>query len=126
MLLKSCVAPGAKSCVCFFENDIVQRRRLQHARTLTRMNTRTQTLPLWAPPKDWTPADMEIPEVTNDVSSSTGTSLTTYHITPVNPGFPGKGASTRIWTLVGSVPLDRHTIGLQAQSRQILCVARRF
>jgi len=25
----------------------------QHARTLTPMNTRTQTLPLWAPSKDW-------------------------------------------------------------------------
>jgi hypothetical protein len=34
-----------------------------------------------------------------------------------HPGInPGKGASTRIWTLVGSVPLDRPTIRLQAQS----------
>jgi hypothetical protein len=30
----------------FYENDTVQRRRSQHARTLTPMNTRTQTLPL--------------------------------------------------------------------------------
>jgi hypothetical protein len=30
----------------FFEIDKVQRRRSQHARTLTHMNTRTQTLPL--------------------------------------------------------------------------------
>jgi hypothetical protein len=29
---------------------------------------------------------------------------------------PGKGASTRIWTLVGSVPLDHPTIRLRAQS----------
>jgi hypothetical protein len=29
------------------------------------MNTRTQTLPLWAPSKDWAPADLEILEVTN-------------------------------------------------------------
>jgi hypothetical protein len=29
----------------FFENDTVQPRRSQHARTLTPMNTRTQTLP---------------------------------------------------------------------------------
>ena len=41
------------------------------------MNTRTQTLPLWAPPKDWAPADLKIPEVTTGASSSTGTSLTT-------------------------------------------------
>jgi hypothetical protein len=45
-------------------------------RTHTPMNTRTQTLPLWAPLKDWAPADLEIPEVTS-ASSSTGTSLTT-------------------------------------------------
>jgi hypothetical protein len=42
-----------------------------------------------------------------------------YHLTH-NAGKswknPGKGASTRIWTLVGSVPLDCPTIGLQAQS----------
>jgi hypothetical protein len=31
---------------------IVQRRRPQHVRTLTPMNTRTQIMPLWAPPKD--------------------------------------------------------------------------
>jgi hypothetical protein len=60
-----------------FEIHAVQRKRSQHARTLTPMNTRTQTLCLWAPPKDWAPADLEIPEVTNGVSSSTGTSLTT-------------------------------------------------
>jgi hypothetical protein len=35
------------------------------------MNTRTETLPLLAP------SDLEIPEVTNGASSSTGTSLTT-------------------------------------------------
>jgi hypothetical protein len=49
----------------------------KHARTLTPMNTRTQTLPLWEPPKDWATTDLEIPEVTNGASSSTGTSLTT-------------------------------------------------
>ena len=32
----------------------VQRRRSQHARTLTPINTRTQTQLLWAPPKNWT------------------------------------------------------------------------
>jgi hypothetical protein len=32
--------------ILFFENDTVQRRRSQHARTLTPMNTRRQTLPL--------------------------------------------------------------------------------
>jgi hypothetical protein len=32
------------------------------------MNTRTQTLPLWAPLKHWAPADLEIPEVTNGAS----------------------------------------------------------
>ena len=26
------------------------------------MNTRTQTLPLWAPPKDWAPANLKIPK----------------------------------------------------------------
>jgi len=41
------------------------------------MNTRTQTLPLWAPPKDWAPADLKIPEVTTGASSSTGMSFTT-------------------------------------------------
>jgi hypothetical protein len=61
----------------FFWDYTVQRRRSQHARTLAPMNTCTQTLPLWAPPKDWAPADLEIPEVTNGASSSTGTSLTT-------------------------------------------------
>jgi hypothetical protein len=28
------------------------------------MNTRTQTLPLWAPLEDWAPTDLEILEVT--------------------------------------------------------------
>jgi hypothetical protein len=28
------------------------------------MNAHTQILPLWAPPNDWAPADLEIPEVT--------------------------------------------------------------
>jgi hypothetical protein len=55
----------------FFLNYTVQRRCSQHARTLTPMNTRTETLPLLAP------SDLEIPEVTNGASSSTGTSLTT-------------------------------------------------
>jgi hypothetical protein len=32
--------------VHFFKNYTVQRRRSQHARTLTSKNTRTQTLPL--------------------------------------------------------------------------------
>ena len=41
------------------------------------MNTRTQTLPLWAPPKDWAPADLKIPEVITGASLSTGTSLNT-------------------------------------------------
>jgi hypothetical protein len=48
-----------------FLNDTVQRRRSQHARTLIPMNTHTQTLPLWAPPNDWAPTYLEIPEVTN-------------------------------------------------------------
>jgi hypothetical protein len=48
----------------FFEIDAVQRRCSQHARTLTPMNTRTQTLPLLVPPKDWAPTDLEILEVT--------------------------------------------------------------
>jgi hypothetical protein len=61
----------------FFLNHTVQRRRSQHARTLTPMNTRTQTLPLWAPSKDWAPADPEIPEVIISASSLTGTSITT-------------------------------------------------
>jgi hypothetical protein len=39
--------------IIFFWDYTVQRRRPQHARTLTPMNTRTQTPPLWAPPKDW-------------------------------------------------------------------------
>jgi hypothetical protein len=34
-----------KIAVLFFLNYTVQRRRSQHARTLTSMNTRTQTLP---------------------------------------------------------------------------------
>jgi hypothetical protein len=49
----------------------------QHAHILTPMNTRTQTLPLWAPPKDWAPINLEILEVTTGASSSTVTSLTT-------------------------------------------------
>jgi hypothetical protein len=41
------------------------------------MNTRTQTLPLWAPPKDWAPpADLEIPEVTNGADGNVA-----YHLT---------------------------------------------
>jgi hypothetical protein len=39
-------------------------------------HTRAQTLPLWAPPKYWALAHLEIPEVTNGASSSMGTSLT--------------------------------------------------
>jgi hypothetical protein len=63
-------------CLLFFIH-MVQRRRSQYARTLTPMNTRTQNLPLWVPPKDWAPADLEILEVTTSASSSAGTSLTT-------------------------------------------------
>jgi hypothetical protein len=40
-----------------------------------------------------------------------------YHLTHTseNPGInPGKDASTKIWTLVVNVPLNRPTIGLQA------------
>jgi hypothetical protein len=37
----------------FFENYTVQLRRPQHACTLIPINTRTQILPLWAPPKHW-------------------------------------------------------------------------
>jgi hypothetical protein len=80
------------------------------------MNTRTQTPPLWAPPKDWAPADLEILEVTNDVSSSTDVSYHLTHSAGKSWKLQQKGASTGIWTLVGSVPLDRPTIGLQAQS----------
>jgi hypothetical protein len=36
-----------------FKNHTLQRRHLQQARTLTPMNTRTQILPLGAPPNDW-------------------------------------------------------------------------
>jgi hypothetical protein len=71
--------------IFFFEIHAVQRRRSQHASTLTPMNTRTQTLPLWAPPKDWAPADMEILEVTTGASASTGTSLMISSFTrPIN------------------------------------------
>jgi hypothetical protein len=54
--------------------------------TTLRLTIRTYThslwihvrnLPLWAPPKDRVPADLEILEVTNGVSSSTETSLAT-------------------------------------------------
>jgi hypothetical protein len=69
--------PPGSSGWFFFEIHTIQRRRSQHARTLTPKNTRTQTLPLWAPPKEWAPADLEILKVTTDASSSTGTSLTT-------------------------------------------------
>jgi hypothetical protein len=41
----------------FFEIHTVQHRRSQHAHRLTPMKTRTQTLPLWAPPKNWVPLD---------------------------------------------------------------------
>jgi hypothetical protein len=51
--------------------------RSHHTHTLTPVNICTQILPLWGPPKDWAPTDLEIPEVTTSVSSSTGTSLTT-------------------------------------------------
>jgi hypothetical protein len=99
-------------CAVFFEIDIVQRRRSQYARILTPMNTCTLTLPLWAPSKDWVPADLEILEVRRLVVDGN----IAYHLT-YNAGKsrnnPRKGASTRIWTLVGSVPLDRPTIGLQ-------------
>jgi hypothetical protein len=42
------LTPGSRflASSSLFENDIVQRRRSQHTRTLTPMNTRTQTLPL--------------------------------------------------------------------------------
>ena len=65
-----------KISIYFFKNYTVQRTRPQHARTLTPMNTRTQTLPLWAPPKDWAPADLKILEVTTGASLSTETSFT--------------------------------------------------
>jgi hypothetical protein len=58
-------------------------------------------------------------------SHSTTQTLTTrththpYKYTYVNPTPMStfEGLSTMIWTLVGSVPLDRPTIGLQAQSQ---------
>jgi hypothetical protein len=52
--------------------------------TLTSMNTRTQSLPYdrLRKPKS---TDLEIHEVTIDVSLSMGTSLTTKNITSLNP-----------------------------------------
>jgi hypothetical protein len=81
----------------------VQRRRSQHARTLTPMNTRTQILPLWAPPNDWAPTHHWHLVVDGNIA---------YHLTPENPEINlGKGASIGIrpwwvashWTVL---PLD--------------------
>jgi hypothetical protein len=44
----------------FLKIHTVQHRRSQHARTLTLMNTRTQTLPLWVPPKEWVPTNITL------------------------------------------------------------------
>jgi hypothetical protein len=60
----------------FFKNDTVQRRCSQHTRTLTPMNTGTQILP-YEHLRRLSIADLEHPEVTYGISSSTGTSLTT-------------------------------------------------
>jgi hypothetical protein len=101
--------------------------RSQH--TLTPMNTCTQTLPIWAHSK-------------NSALNRSGDSRShhwriivdgnvTYHLTHnaskswenprksrehQNLKILGKVVSTRIWTLVGSVPLNHLTIGLQANS----------
>jgi hypothetical protein len=65
-----------RASLVFFENDTVQRKHSQHTRTITPMNTRMQTLPLWAPPKDWAPANLEIPEVTNGGGAAFGDDVT--------------------------------------------------
>jgi hypothetical protein len=88
-----------------FLNYTVQRRRSQHARTLTPMNTSeglSTDRSADSPSHQWRLV------VDGNVA---------YHLTHTseNPGLnPGKDASTKIWTLVGNVPLNRPTIGLQA------------
>ena len=70
----------------FFWDYTVQLRHSQctHTHTHTPMNTRTQTLPLWASSKT-EPKILEIDEVTTGASLSTGTSPTTECTTPLNP-----------------------------------------
>jgi hypothetical protein len=87
------------------------------------MNTRTQILPLWAPSKDWALTDPEIFEVTTCASSSLVVDgNVAYHLTHnvgKSQNKPRTGANTRIWTLLGSVPPDRPTVGLYAHSHPI-------
>jgi hypothetical protein len=100
----------------FFSKNYITTKTL--TRTLTPMNTCTQTLPQWVLPKDWAP------DRSGDSQSHHRYLIfnrnVAYHFThnTVNPEkIPEKGVRTRIWTLVGSFVLNRHTIGLQANSR---------
>jgi hypothetical protein len=78
----------------FFENYTVQHRYSQHLRTLTPINTRTQTLP-YEHLRRTEPANLEIHKVTIGASLSMGTSPTTESIEPLNPRINPENASTR-------------------------------
>jgi hypothetical protein len=70
----------------FFLRDLVNADAHIYERTLTSMNVRTHTLPLWAPLKNWVgPANLEIDEVTTGASLSMDKSSTTERITPLDP-----------------------------------------
>jgi hypothetical protein len=65
----------------FFLRNTVQIQILIHIWAFTPMNTRTYTLPLWAPPKDWTGLILRfMKSPTKSASLSTGTSPPTKRI----------------------------------------------
>jgi hypothetical protein len=103
----------------FFENYTIQCRRSQHARTLTHMNTRTQTLPLWT---------MSTSEGLSTSRSGDSWSHQCRLVVDGNVAYHLTHNAGKSWKIqenvraqgfeppVGSVPLDRPTIRLQAQS----------
>jgi hypothetical protein len=114
MVRRGCLSFGAHTHIYIF-NHTIQHRRSQHVRILTPMNTCTQTLPQWAPTKDRAPN--RFGDFRSRYWHLVFDDNVAYHLTHNvgNPEkIPRKGASTRIWILMGSVPLDRPTIGLQA------------
>jgi hypothetical protein len=101
----------------FFENYTVQCRRSQHACTRTPKNTRTQTNPYEHLRRT------EHRQIWRFSKSPLIPHRRREHRLPLNAWRRKiwnkfrKGANSRIWTLMGSAPLDHHTIiGLQAHS----------
>ena len=89
-------------------SDVFLIRYSQRAHTHTPMNTRTQTLPLWASFKT-EPANLRDYEVITGASLSTGTSPPTECTTPLNP---------RIFAPIGS---RTHDLMCYRGSCKLLC-----